>query len=239
MQAVLSCPLQPSHFSTITKLGIVSPPDVVNRINSIASAIKGTKPTMSALENTIDLCKKEFADNKSFLSLNQLKSMVLNELENQTSNCISSALDFFLNLNTKPLNIITCSYSSTFIALANKLNDYALIDRIFVLESKWKSIIHSQNTIEKLRNNNINAYEICANELKEVEQLIDCVIIGADRVLADGSVINGVPSLRLAEAINGSIPLYVVAEKIKKSKKIILEDGFELIPSKYVKKIFE
>ncbi len=63
-------------------------------------------------------------------------------------------------------------------------------------------------------------------------------LIGADAVFADGSVINGSPSLGLAEALAGrGAPLYVVATSFKLlpgPPRPPVEPGFELVPARLI-----
>jgi translation initiation factor 2B subunit (eIF-2B alpha/beta/delta family) len=221
-------------FNTIEALQIFDE----ENINYIAQAIKETKPTMSALDNAIDLCKYELSRKKNHYSLNELKMRNVKELETQSSNCIHSAINYIENIFSKPISIATCSYSSTFLALAKEMKELTIVKEIYVLESIWNKISHSQNTIKKLHENYNTAYEISLTELNVAKQHIDCAIIGADRVLQNGSVINGLPSESLAIALENHTPLFVLAEKIKYSNKLIIEDGFEIVHSKYIKAIF-
>jgi translation initiation factor 2B subunit (eIF-2B alpha/beta/delta family) len=66
-------------------------------------------------------------------------------------------------------------------------------------------------------------------------------LIGADAVFADGSVINGTPSLSLAEALAGrGAPLYVVASSWKllsEPPRPPLEPGFDLVPARLITEI--
>lgn len=63
-------------------------------------------------------------------------------------------------------------------------------------------------------------------------------LIGADAVFVDGSVINGSPSLGLAEALAGrGAPLYVVATSFKLlpgPPHSPMEPGFELVPARLI-----
>jgi|DewCreStandDraft_4_1066084.scaffolds.fasta_scaffold00209_102 translation initiation factor 2B subunit (eIF-2B alpha/beta/delta family) len=208
------------------------------QVQALAQAIKNAKPTMSALENTIDLAQNLYIKNKECLSINQIHKSVIQELEQQTEHCINTSIQKLKSIKSEPLSIITCSYSSTFLALAQKLNRLSLIKEIIALESIWNNYNYSQNTIETLQKNNISTKLCKLNQLSSIFQLTDCAIIGADRLLEDGSIVNGKPSLYLATAISGFAPLFVIAEKIKFSNKIIVEQGFEIVPKNLIKEIF-
>lgn len=231
---------------TIAKKGVYIFFDILSKmndcnnvsINQTALAIKETKPTMSALQNAIDLCIDVYNRNKTNLTLEQIKTQILEVLENHTLNCLNSALSYFERFEVKPFSIVTCSYSSTFLALIKKLTERSLVKETYVLESIWNGVSYSKNTIKMLNANNSKAYEISLSKLVDFKKHINCAIIGADRVLEDGSIINGVPSLYLAKEVSPTIPFFVVAEKIKLTNKMILEEGFEIIPNNLISKIF-
>ena len=59
-------------------------------------------------------------------------------------------------------------------------------------------------------------------------------LIGADRVCPDGSLVNGIPSLLLAEHTHGVVPLYVAAETFKLDDGEHVEEGFETVPPRLI-----
>ena len=60
---------------------------------------------------------------------------------------------------------------------------------------------------------------------------VDLVLVGADKLLPDGSVVNGSPTLLLARATNGVAPFYVVCANFKLDTDPSVEEGFNLVPS--------
>ena len=58
---------------------------------------------------------------------------------------------------------------------------------------------------------------------------LDAAIIGADAV-SGNSVLNGVPSLGLARAVDGHLPLYVVCESVKFVPQAQLAPGYDRVP---------
>ena len=54
-------------------------------------------------------------------------------------------------------------------------------------------------------------------------------IVGADAV-SPGFVVNGSPSIHLAESVRGLYPFYVVCERIKFAREVEATDGFDQIP---------
>ncbi len=68
------------------------------------------------------------------------------------------------------------------------------------------------------------------------------VLVGADSVLRDGGLINGMPTYELALSAKGKLPFYVVCETLKfnprvSSKRVKLEEGFDLTPPELITRI--
>ncbi|GAH63360.1 unnamed protein product, partial [marine sediment metagenome] len=76
------------------------------------------------------------------------------------------------------------------------------------------------------------AIKDCITEVRKV-------LVGADSVLRDGSLINGLPTYELALAAKGKLPFYVVCETLKfnprvSSTQVKLEEGFDLTPPELI-----
>jgi translation initiation factor 2B subunit (eIF-2B alpha/beta/delta family) len=56
-------------------------------------------------------------------------------------------------------------------------------------------------------------------------------LVEADRVMPDGSLVNGTPTLALAQGLSGVAPLYVACETFKLDDGELIGDGFEAIPA--------
>ncbi len=70
-------------------------------------------------------------------------------------------------------------------------------------------------------------------DIKQNMPRVGKVLVGADSILADGTLINGIPTYELASAARESdIPVYSVCEtaKFNAQGQIELEEGFDRIP---------
>lgn len=135
--------------------------------------------------------------------------------------------------------IFSGSYSSTIIAsllLASQQDrDFSLL--ISVSRPQAGQPAYGANMARDLARLGINSTLIEDEKIANHMGKADMVILGADTVLADGSVINGYPSLGLAQsAYAQSVPVYVLCEESKHSAQstIQLEPGFDLIPGELV-----
>ena len=79
------------------------------------------------------------------------------------------------------------------------------------------------------------------NKIRSYVQEAECVLVGTDSVLFDGSVINGKPTCELAVAAEEcGIPFYSVCETSKANtlsflgKNIELKEGFDLAPTNLI-----
>jgi len=136
------------------------------------------------------------------------------------------------------INIITASYSSTVAKILPTMSKKTRL-HVFALESKWRQMDYSAYVVQKCNELSIEASWVGINALFESDISIDFAIIGADRIVENQGVVNGTPSLSLAEFANvKGIPFFVVGESFKKCEEMIAEDGFEFIPNYLIQKIF-
>ena len=63
------------------------------------------------------------------------------------------------------------------------------------------------------------------------------VMLGADTLLPDGAIVNGWPTLELAQGARDAIPFYVVCETIKLSTEPGMEAGFDVVPDSLITKV--
>lgn len=137
--------------------------------------------------------------------------------------------------------MVTCSYSSTILQV---LEQAAREKRfpVTVLESRFGAYSYGEITACRLREKGINCRVIPDDRAREAVAEADLILVGADAVLADGSLVNGYPTLELATAAaerHPRVPFYAVCESLKfhPGGAIILEEGFQLIPSRMIKGI--
>ncbi len=112
--------------------------------------------------------------------------------------------------------IITLSNSSTLRNLFSYYSDYNL--KFFVCESRPK--FEGRTFARNLSSYGFEVKIITDAMMAEHVKLSDAAVIGADQILADGSVVNKVGSLQLAIICKHfGKPLFVIADKTKKTRK--------------------
>jgi translation initiation factor 2B subunit (eIF-2B alpha/beta/delta family) len=117
---------------------------------------------------------------------------------------------------------------------------------VFVAESKTedKSLQYGQTMANSLRSLKIPAEVFPDNEIYRYIPKTKYVLVGADSLLCDGSLINGTPTHKVAlKAKESGKPFYSVCETAKINtlnylgKKIDLQKGFDLVPSNLITRI--
>lgn len=137
--------------------------------------------------------------------------------------------------------MVTCSYSSTILQVleeASRDNRFP----VTVLESRFGGYSYGEMTASRLREKGINCRVMPDNRVREAVEEADLILVGADAVLPDGSLVNGYPTLELATAAADQeppVPFYAVCESLKfhPCRTISMEEGFQLIQFQLVKGI--
>ena len=130
--------------------------------------------------------------------------------------------------------ILTCSYSRTILEACSGASGAGKRLEVIALRSKRGDLAYGERMVESLVERRIQA-QVCPDDVSVPDLgALTMALIGADRVRPDGSLVNGVPSLLLAEHVHGAAPLYVAAETFKLDDAEQIEDGFEAVPASLV-----
>lgn len=130
--------------------------------------------------------------------------------------------------------IMTCSYSST-ICQALKLAKLAGKEfYVLVAESRSGSgKAYGESTAEQIKAYGIPAEIITDNTIKRHVLKVDKILVGADCILAGGSLINGASTHRIVlTAKEGKIPVYSFCKiaKFDVRSYLELEEDFDKVP---------
>ncbi len=130
--------------------------------------------------------------------------------------------------------ILTCSYSGTVLEACTSASTAGKEIKVIALASEVGEIAYGERIAEALLLRGVDA-EVFPDDVS-VKGLgkLTMALIGADRVCPDGSLVNGIPSLLLAEHARGVVPLYVAAETFKLDDGEQVEDGFETVPPRLI-----
>jgi len=130
--------------------------------------------------------------------------------------------------------LMTCSYSSTICQSFRIAKNGGKEIEVIALESQS----HGEATARELRSYGISVEVVPDDAVKNHVSRAKTVLVGADSILGDGSLINGTPTYELAAAAGRtSVPFYSVCESVKihaRSHRPKLEKGFDLVPPQLI-----
>jgi translation initiation factor 2B subunit (eIF-2B alpha/beta/delta family) len=139
--------------------------------------------------------------------------------------------------------LATCSHSSTICETFRIAKHQGKRFKVFIAESKSDDgkFGYGQVVANFLESIDVSAEVFPDDEIYRYVPKTNCVLVGADSVLIDGSIINGCPTYGVAvEADDSGVPFYSVCETIKANtlsylgNNIEAQKGFDLIPSNLI-----
>lgn len=205
--------------------------------NDVAQKLKNAKPTMSAVATVVDYAMHDYSK-----SVGKVKKYFCNKVRERFLNCTLDSVSYCFNElfgeSKEKKTLITCSYSNNVIGVLIKANEAGIDLNVYTVESIWRERDYADVLGSVLYRNGITPNKININDIDKLSVKPDFVLIGCDGYDDEGNALNGLPSMNLAQKVHNKIPLYVVGESFKHTSELHPDDGFELIPSKYINKIF-
>jgi len=180
----------------------------------VASALMSTRPSMVAVRNAVYQAIKEIP---AVQDLKAIKTYLISKIEGLVSSseqAVSRIASLANELILKPGDrIFTHSYSSTVVAALEKAAA-RLSFKVFVTRSGAGN--SGLRTVRNLTGAGIPVVYLDDTAAGLYCRQSDKVILGADRICADGSLINGIGTYQVALiAWHNGIPVYVLCENLK------------------------
>jgi len=211
----------------------------------VAEELIKARPSMVSIANYVNQFLHELWERankkeelKSLVAWARVKSDELIKLSEQATD---RAIEYGSGIISVADTVITCSYSSTVCKSLELAKDNEEKFRVLVAESAVNGKVYGEITARELMQHGVPT-EVIPDAL--VPQLIakaDKALVGADSILADGSLINGIPSLTVAQAAKKvNIPFFTVCETAKfdvrshMSEALEPEAGVEKIPANLI-----
>lgn len=189
-------------------------------------ALKEARPSMATIVNLVDSwC--QWLVNERESDIDRLRVIALNtalDLLNQSGDAINQIARHVAELIEEDSIVLTHSYSSTVMACFRELAGKSV--RAIVTESRPGG--EGLRVANKLVEYAISMEYITDAQLGLFVPLARAVLIGADSVLADGSVVNKAGTKLIAlVAKDAGVPVYVCTESFKRSDKTISDIQLE------------
>jgi len=206
------------------------------------------KPNMAPIQNLVAQIVYEIdaLEEYDLASIRKFAISRINELRQQSKNAVKKTAEWGATIISSSDQLATCSYSSTVYETLKAAKKQGKIFKVFIAESKTENnnLQHGQTMATSLKSIKITTEVFPDNEIRTYIPKAKYVLVGADSLLYDGSIINGTPTHKVTlKAKEIEIPVYSVCETAKVNtlnylgKKIDLEKGFELVPSNLISRI--
>lgn len=216
--------------------------DFLEGLKNVGNRLIKVRPGMAPIANLVARLIYEVfqvSKEKELHSLRDFAWSKTEELERSSKIALEKAVAQGAEIIEDNDKIMTCSYSSTIKEVFRIVSECEKKVRVWVLESKDKDKSYGKIMADELCREGIFARLVPDIAIKDCITEVRKVLVGADSVLRDGSLINGLPTYELALAAKGKLPFYVVCEALKfnprvSSMQVKLEEGFDLIPPELI-----
>ena len=194
------------------------PDKLLEALATARDALLDTRPTAVSLANSLDAVMKGATGD----SVSEIKSRVVSAADKFISNSIH-AIETITDSCSSKINhgdtIITHCNSSVAVKSIIKAHDQGKKVKVYSTETRpW---LQGHITSQALANAGVDTTLIVDSAVRFFMAEANIVIIGADTITADGSVINKIGTSQIALcAHEQGVPVYVCAETYKFSKSV-------------------
>jgi translation initiation factor eIF-2B subunit delta len=212
----------------------------LNYLENVAEKLTRARPSMSPIANVV----AQFSDRVKMVSGEEdvisLKKFAVSMAEKLFEELNTASLKTAQNASLLIQNedkVMTCSHSSSVVNTLKTAKSQGKSFEVLACESRSEDISYGEKIAQELKSF-VSVKVIPDDKIEDCIEEVSMVLVGADSILKDGSLINGTPTYRLALAANGKIPFYVVCERIKFSTSDKeAEKGFDYIPASLITRI--
>jgi translation initiation factor 2B subunit (eIF-2B alpha/beta/delta family) len=209
--------------------------EILTELKEVANELIDARPAMASIANAVSHFIYQVYDRAKEKDLDSLKDFVRSEAEALITVLEQAALkaaEKGAEVIEEKDKIMTCSYSSTVCRAFElaKLNGKSF--EVLAVESKYQDKKYGAITAEELKGQGILAELIPDNAIRDTILKANKAMVGADSILQNGSLINGIPTYELASAAKEhNIPFYTICEttKFNIQSHFSLEPGFDNI----------
>jgi len=199
------------------------------------------RPSMASISNAMNIyinhLLQQVASVDNLPVLQQTAVHLCDDCINEMEQARLKVIEQGANLISANMIILTCSYSSAIAACLLRAWREGKYYSLLAAESCFQNIAYGELIAQQLAPDNIPCQVFPDTSIPDIITKADMVLLGADAVLSDGSLVNGYPSLAAAKAgFEINIPVYVLGETLKFSSNntLVPEEGFDVIPGMYL-----
>ncbi len=207
---------------TVEKSRATSTGELTAELKSVSQELISARPAMAPVSNIVsrmlNIINRNVSDN-DLSTLKQLALFTADKLADDSYKSTARIAEYGSSLIKNGFNIITHSYSSTIIAVLREAGRKYGDIKVTVTGSKLNST--GENTANELGECRIAVTYIDCMAMGLYISTANMVIVGADRICADGILINGIGTYLLALAADrAGVPFYVACDTLKLDSKL-------------------
>jgi translation initiation factor eIF-2B subunit delta len=199
------------------------------------------RPNMAQVQNLVAQTVHEVNTQKEhdLDAVRKVTESKINELRKQSEDAVKKSAEHAATVIADSGALATCSYSSTIVETLKVAKRQGKSFKVFVAESKSSDgrFCYGQTLAEALESVNVHAQVFADNQIGMYVKRADVVLVGADSLLRDGSIVNGTPTYELAaKAKEYETPFYAVCETTKANalsglgENVEVKEGFDRVP---------
>ncbi|MFH1486744.1 MAG: hypothetical protein ABIH46_11795 [Chloroflexota bacterium] len=220
--------------------------DFLQGLRAVAGELVSLRPSMMPISNSVrdllHLIEEKAEEEQDVSRLRSYAQAASKRLTRTSLRATQKAASHAAALICDGDIVMTCSYSTAVVRSLELAKKKGKTFSVVAARSEARDgRAYGEAMAEKLASIGIPTEVIPDDTLESRVAKASKALTGADTVLPDGSIINGAPTLRLAQAAKRhGVPFYVVCETAKFAplgQASTLEEGFELIPSRLLARI--
>ena len=219
--------------------------DFKNDFTELGRTLFESRPNMASVQNLVAQTVYEVntMEEHELTAVRKFAASRIDELHRQSEDDVKKSAEYAATVIVDSGVLATCSYSSTVCEALKVAKQQGKSFKVFVAESRSgdNRFRYGQTLANFLKTANVNAEVFPDDQIGRYVQRANRVLVGADSLLFDGSVINGSPTYELAtEAKECGIPFYAVCETTKANalsglgRNFEVKEGFERVPPQLI-----
>ena len=183
-----------------------SPGGSTEELRAIGARLTHAKPAMAAIKNMVARFLEELERMREGFDPLATERNLLDEMETASQKAARAASPLIPDGG----RVLTCSHSSAVTRALRLAKPMGRNFTVSALESWSGQMSYGRALAEEVRMLGIAAILVPDDDVYSAVAGVDLVLVGANKLLPDGSVVNGSPTVHLARAAKGVASFYVV-----------------------------
>ncbi len=228
-------------------LPAATPADLLAQLDGLAQRLAMARPGMAAVRTAVARFQEILSALGAVQRLPELRDALARaaaELIGQLQTARTRAAERAAAVLPAGAPVLTCTDSATVEETLRVARDrQRSYDVLVVSYVTPDGTDHGALLAARLRPAGLTVELVTLEAIGNAARRAGCGLLGADTVFADGSIVNGTPSLRVAEALAAAgRPLYIVCDSFKRvpdppPSPESLPAGFDLVPAALITRI--